>query len=123
MPIYEYRCDDCGAQLERMQKLSDPPLSDCPECGQAKLRKLVSAPTFRLKGSGWYETDFKQSKQKNLHESGEGKASKPEAGTADATNTAAPASPSATPASSPTPAGATTSKTATAQAQSSKPAV
>lgn len=59
MPIYEYACDACGHALEALQKMSDPPLTDCPECGRAALRKLVSAAGFRLKGSGWYQTDFK----------------------------------------------------------------
>ncbi len=61
MPIYEYECRECGYRLDALQKMSDPPLSDCPECNQAGLKKLVSAPYFRLKGSGWYETDFKNS--------------------------------------------------------------
>ena len=59
MPIYEYRCDACGHELEALQKLSEESLKDCPECNAAALRRLVSAPTFRLKGGGWYETDFK----------------------------------------------------------------
>ena len=59
MPIYEYACSNCGHQLEAFQKLSDPPLEDCPECEQGALKKLVSAASFRLKGTGWYETDFK----------------------------------------------------------------
>ncbi len=59
MPIYEYRCDGCGHDLEVLQKISDAPLRDCPECRQPTLRKLVSAAGFRLKGTGWYATDFK----------------------------------------------------------------
>src|SRR5499426_1461687 len=59
MPIYEYRCSACGHHLEEMQKMSDAPLRKCPECGKSQLKRLVSAPQFRLKGSGWYETDFK----------------------------------------------------------------
>jgi len=59
MPIYEYRCESCGAELEKIQKFSDAPLTDCPACGKASLKKLVSASSFRLKGTGWYETDFK----------------------------------------------------------------
>jgi putative FmdB family regulatory protein len=70
MPIYEYRCQDCGHELEAMQKLSDAPLTDCPECNSNGLKKLISAAAFRLKGNGWYETDFKQGKKKNVHESG-----------------------------------------------------
>jgi putative FmdB family regulatory protein len=61
MPIYEYRCSDCGHKLEALQKLSDSPLTDCPACGKARLSKLVSAAGFQLKGSGWYATDFKSS--------------------------------------------------------------
>ncbi|MTW22577.1 FmdB family zinc ribbon protein [Allochromatium palmeri] len=72
MPIYEYRCEHCGHELEKMQKISDAPLTDCPECGQPALKKLISAAGFRLKGGGWYETDFKKAgdKKKNLHDSG-----------------------------------------------------
>ncbi|MDE0130174.1 MAG: zinc ribbon domain-containing protein [Gammaproteobacteria bacterium] len=61
MPIYEYECRECGYRLDALQKMSDPLLSDCPECERPGLKKLVSAPHFRLKGSGWYETDFKNS--------------------------------------------------------------
>ena len=59
MPIYEYVCDPCGHHLEALQKISEEPLIYCPECGEAALRKQVSAAAFRLKGTGWYETDFK----------------------------------------------------------------
>ena len=70
MPIYEYQCDDCEHKLEALQKMSDDPLKECPECGKDSLRKLVSAVAFRLSGSGWYETDFKDKKeQKNLAKS------------------------------------------------------
>ncbi len=68
MPFYEYRCDACGHELEAMQKISDSPLTDCPSCAAAGLVKLVSAAGFRLKGGGWYETDFKKDKKKNLSE-------------------------------------------------------
>ena len=60
MPIYEYRCADCGFQKEYLQKMSDALLTDCPECGKASLNKMVTAAGFHLKGSGWYVTDFKQ---------------------------------------------------------------
>jgi putative FmdB family regulatory protein len=70
MPIYEYRCQACDHELEAMQKMSDAPLTECPECNQASLKKLISAAGFRLKGSGWYETDFKGGNQKNVHDSG-----------------------------------------------------
>jgi putative FmdB family regulatory protein len=71
MPIYEYRCEACGHTLDALQKISDAPLTDCPECGKSALKKLMSAPSFRLKGGGWYETDFKSDKEKkrNLVES------------------------------------------------------
>ena len=64
MPIYEYECHACGHRLEKLQKISDPPLTDCPACGEPGLRKLVSAVAFRLKGAGWYETDFKDEKSR-----------------------------------------------------------
>ena len=66
MPIYEYQCQDCGKQLEALQKLSDALLQDCPDCGEPSLKKKVSAAAFRLKGGGWYETDFKTGNKKNL---------------------------------------------------------
>ncbi len=75
MPFYEYRCDACGHEMEVLQKMSDEPLKECPECGRPELVKLVSAAGFRLKGGGWYETDFKSGKKKNLHDPGEGKKS------------------------------------------------
>jgi putative FmdB family regulatory protein len=67
MPIYEYQCQSCGREVEALQKISDEPLLDCPECGQPSLKKKVTAAAFRLKGGGWYETDFKTSNKKNLH--------------------------------------------------------
>jgi len=59
MPIYEYRCSQCGHQKELLQRMSDAPLTDCPKCGKPALTKLVSAAGFQLKGSGWYATDFR----------------------------------------------------------------
>ena len=59
MPIYEYRCDACGAGKEHLQKMSDAPIAACPECGSPDYRKQLSAAGFQLKGSGWYATDFK----------------------------------------------------------------
>lgn len=70
MPIYEYQCQSCGHQLEKLQRMSDDPLKDCPACGESRLQRLVSAAAFRLKGAGWYETDFKSSNKKNLADSG-----------------------------------------------------
>lgn len=68
MPIYEYQCQACESVVEELQKISDAPLKKCPECGKTKLVKLVSAPSFRLSGTGWYETDFKtdNDKKRNL---------------------------------------------------------
>lgn len=70
MPIYEYECQSCGHHLEVIQKMSDAPLKDCPQCAQATLKKRISAAGFRLSGGGWYETDFKTGSKKNLTEKG-----------------------------------------------------
>ncbi len=98
MPIYEYGCTECGFELEKLQKLNDPPLTDCPACSKAALKKKVSVAGFRLKGSGWYETDFKKGNKKNIHDSGDTKASsasgssgKPESGKKDSGSTSAAA--------------------------------
>jgi putative FmdB family regulatory protein len=76
MPIYEYQCEKCHHHLEALQKFSDKPLRECPECGKHTLKRLVSAPMFRLAGSGWYETDFKSDKEtrRNLAGKDEGPA-------------------------------------------------
>ena len=66
MPIYEYQCAACGHQFETLQKISDKPFSKCPDCGKDALKKLISASAFRLKGGGWYETDFKTGNKKNV---------------------------------------------------------
>lgn len=66
MPIYEYRCGDCDHEFESLQKMSDDALTDCPSCEKPALKKLISASGFRLSGSGWYETDFKSGKKKNI---------------------------------------------------------
>lgn len=71
MPIYEYLCRACGGETEKLQKLSDPPLTDCPECGRPELARKLSAPSFRLKGGGWYETDFKGDKDKKRNLAGD----------------------------------------------------
>jgi putative FmdB family regulatory protein len=63
MPFYEYECQACKFYTEVMQKITDAPLTRCPSCGKRTLKKLVSAPAFRLKGGGWYETDFKSEKE------------------------------------------------------------
>ncbi|WP_442499027.1 FmdB family zinc ribbon protein [Methylobacter sp. sgz302048] len=78
MPIYEYQCQACGHEHEALQKLSDAPLINCPACSQPELMKKISAAGFRLKGGGWYETDFKSGNKKNVAgESGSSSASAP----------------------------------------------
>jgi putative FmdB family regulatory protein len=78
MPFYEYQCKNCGHELEAMQKVSESPLKKCPHCGKSQLQRLMSAPVFRLKGGGWYETDFKGDKdnKRNLAERPEADAPK-----------------------------------------------
>ena len=73
MPIYEYQCRSCEHAFDALQKMSDDPLVECPACGEPELRKLLSAPKFRLKGKGWYETDFKTGDKRNLHADSEKK--------------------------------------------------
>ena len=72
MPIYEFECGECGKRFDRLQKLSDPDPTDCPACSQPAVRRRVTAPSFRLAGSGWYETDFKKDgdKKRNLADGG-----------------------------------------------------
>lgn len=77
MPFYEYQCSSCQHHVEVLQKISDAPLRKCPDCGKQALKRLISAPVFRLKGGGWYETDFKSDNEqkRNIHgrEEGESK--------------------------------------------------
>jgi putative FmdB family regulatory protein len=105
MPIYEFECSGCGHRFDRLQKLSDTDPTVCPACDAPQLRRKVSAPSFRLAGSGWYETDFKKEgdKKRNLVDGSNGAEAKPAASAE-----AAPA-PSAA-ASAPAPAPATPSK-------------
>ncbi len=97
MPIYEYRCGSCSHELEALQKISDSPLRKCPECGKLTLRRLISAPVFRLKGGGWYETDFKgeRDKKRNLVETSHSESSSSESSesskSAESTKNDAPA--------------------------------
>ena len=87
MPFYEYECPACRYYLEVLQKISDKPLKKCPSCGKSGFKRLISAPVFRLKGSGWYETDFKSDKEgkRNLAgaERDEARVTAPEATKAD----------------------------------------
>lgn len=98
MPIYEYQCQACGHRLESLQKLSEEPLKDCPACGQPTLNRLVSAAGFRLKGSGWYETDFKSGNKRNVAES----ASSSSASSASSGDSGSASTPSAPASSTPT---------------------
>ena len=75
MPIYGYACKNCDHKLDALQKMADDPLVDCPACGEPQLKRQLSAPRFRLKGKGWYETDFKKDNQRNL--AGDKDAAKP----------------------------------------------
>lgn len=90
MPIYEYACGACGHHLEALQKISDAPLTDCPECKKAELKKQISAAGFRLSGSGWYETDFKSGNKKNVAGEKTAAPATATAPTASAASTAAP---------------------------------
>jgi putative FmdB family regulatory protein len=100
MPIYEFQCAQCGHRFDRLQKLSDPDPSTCPVCGAPQVKRLLSAPSFRLAGSGWYETDFKKDGDKKRNLAGDGGASPPPA--ADAGPSAPAPAPAPTPASTPT---------------------
>jgi len=93
MPIYEFECSACGHRFDRLQKLSDSDPTVCPTCAAPQLRRRVSAPSFRLAGSGWYETDFKKDgdKKRNLADSTGGDAPKPVADTPAAAPAPAPA--------------------------------
>lgn len=79
MPIYEFECTSCATVFDRLQKLSDPDPLDCPECGKRSVKRRLTAPAFRLAGSGWYETDFKKDGEKkhNLAGTTAGEGSKP----------------------------------------------
>ncbi|OOG55605.1 zinc ribbon domain-containing protein [Rhodanobacter sp. C03] len=102
MPIYEFECNHCGHRFDRLQKLSDTDPSICPACDAPQLRRRVSAPSFRLAGSGWYETDFKKEgdKKRNLVDSSEG--GKP--ASSEGAAATVPAAAAATPAAAPAPA-------------------
>lgn len=84
MPIYAFACEACGHQFDRLQKLSDPDPEACPQCGKTQVRRQVTAPSFRLAGSGWYETDFKKDGDKKRNLAGDAGAAKPAAAPASA---------------------------------------
>ena len=103
MPIYEFECNSCGVRFDRLQRLSDPDPEVCPDCGAAHVKRRMTAPAFRLSGSGWYETDFKKNgdRKRNLAGNDEPKPdaakteakAEPKSGEAVATKPAAPAKP------------------------------
>ena len=97
MPIYEYRCGACGQDHEVLQKVSEPPLTECPACGKPALKKQLSAAGFQLKGSGWYATDFKGSAKKPAEKTTEAKTdAKTEAKTEVKTETKTESKPAST---------------------------
>lgn len=101
MPIYEFECPTCAHRFERLQKVSDADPSDCPECGRSGVRRCLTAPAFRLAGSGWYETDFKKEGDTRRNLAGSDSADKPAASSEPAKAEPAPASaPAAKPAAS-----------------------
>ena len=77
MPIYAFECTGCGHHFERLQRLSDADPSQCPECNSAQVRRQLTAPSFRLSGAGWYETDFKKDGKRNLAEKGDAPKAEP----------------------------------------------
>jgi putative FmdB family regulatory protein len=87
MPIYEYQCQKCEHVLEALQKIAEEPLRFCPECGAEELKRLLSAPRFRLKGSGWYETDFKKDKDKRRNLASDGSSSSSSSGSSSGSTT------------------------------------
>jgi putative FmdB family regulatory protein len=124
MPIYEYQCDKCGHHLEALQKISDKPLRECPECGKHRLKRLMSAPLFRLAGSGWYETDFKSDKEskRNLVEKGEPEPAKTEAKTEAPAETKTETKTEAKPVAGPAASGESKSRTVVAKPAAKKAA-
>ncbi|HEV2703734.1 MAG TPA: zinc ribbon domain-containing protein [Steroidobacteraceae bacterium] len=119
MPFYEYECASCKFYTELMQKLSDAPLKKCPSCGKSSMKKLISAPVFRLKGGGWYETDFKSDKEnkRNLAGADEAPEAKAPASAPAADAKAADSKPESKPAESASSSAAKTAKSGKAAAK------
>jgi len=117
MPIYAFECGSCGHQFERLQRLADADPTECPECHAEQVRRQLTAPSFRLAGAGWYETDFKKDgdKKRNLAEKGES------AGSTASPAAAAPAAPKPEAASTPVPAKTEPSKPASTGSSPGKP--
>ena len=116
MPIYAFRCDHCGHAFDRLQKLSDPDPDTCPSCGEATVKRQLTAPSFRLAGGGWYETDFKKDgdRKRNLAEGGEGAAKGGEGAAPGGDAKPADAKPAPAPADKPAPAATPAAKPADA---------
>lgn len=106
MPIYEFECSQCGHRFDRLQRLSDPDPANCPQCQAAPVQRRISAPTFRLAGSGWYETDFKKDGDKKRNLAGDAGAPAPAPAASAEVKTGAPASSTSAPAAAPAPASA-----------------
>ena len=107
MPIYEFECSTCDTRFDRLQKLSDPDPAACPECGKPTIKRCLTAPSFRLSGSGWYETDFKKDGDKKRNLAGKDEAAKPETAKSGATSeTKSGDKPAAKPGADPKPAAA-----------------
>ena len=107
MPIYAFACAACGHHFDRLQKLSDPDPAVCPECGAAQVKRQLTAPSFRLSGSGWYETDFKKDADKKRNLAGQEAAPAPEPAKSESktdTKAADKLAPKAAPAAKPEPA-------------------
>lgn len=123
MPFYEYECQNCKFYTELMQKISDPPLEKCPSCGKKAMKKLISAPVFRLKGDGWYETDFKRDDENKRNLAGVDKEDKAESESgAKPAEDKGEAKPAATPETKATPASEPKRESASASVRSSRPA-
>ena len=123
MPFYEYECPNCSYRDEVLQKISDKPLTKCPSCGKKGLKKLISAPVFRLKGSGWYETHFKSDKENKRNLAGADKdEAKSETKTDAKTDSKADAKPEATKADAPKPEKSESAKPAPVKTAASKSA-
>ena len=117
MPIYAFECGSCGHQFDRLQRLSDADPTECPECHAEQVRRQLTAPSFRLAGAGWYETDFKKDgdKKRNLAEKGGS------GGSAESPAAATPAAPKPEAASAPAPAKTEPSKSAPTTSSPGKP--
>ena len=121
MPIYEFECLACGDRFDRLQKLSDPDPDSCPQCGVAGVRRRLTAPSFRLSGSGWYETDFKKDSDKKRNLVDKGEPAKTDGTSAKSGDTAAAPKPSETkPADKGKPAATAPSKPSAAPAPQAK---